>query len=511
MLVSISACQVQTETTGTDSQQPLADDSNASADMSGDALIAPDAPELLIRSSTGYLHFSWTDNHNESASEISEINLYRYNTRSNQETRMDVSIDTVDLHHTIAIKPHQVDWNNTRFRVEICNNSDCLSSYHVAIDDLLINAPATLQSQNPAYANSFGDDVALSSNGSLLAVASPLTGTVSIYMADEQKWTLLTALSSTLFTRQSGAKLKVAMSSNGDTIAIASAARAATPSIVVFDRIGNGWVETAIVQPEPNNISGLTWDTNSLQLQLAANGERMVFAVQAGNSSVNATTIQSRNNRIHVYDRQGTGWLGSARLSVEAQHQRLRSISGSPELEVVHAVSHQNGSLYLHTFGLTASGWLGQTPQQMQQVVPTYDTTVTSVNKGLNLVLSAWTYANNGTRAATALLMEQSGGVWSSTQGVIQAPIADPSAELRVATDGTGNALALGWQGSNQSSVIFYSSNEAIWQSLFELPGAFRLNRNLPYVQSIAISQDNSTAAIGTTSTGSGGMLTTLR
>lgn len=506
----LTACVVQTDTTDAAdaADTPLNDGAEVIGVLDNDTLIAPEAPTLSIQAAPGALNFAWQDHHNDAETSLSSISLYEYDFRSEQEVLIDATIDPATTQHTVAITSHQLAWDSISYRIEICSPDNCLSSLRMPIAELLIDSVTPITPDSAQFSNSFGDHLGLNATGNIAVVTSPAQASVVVLFNVANQWIQASTLTSSSFTQSAGADMYVTTSASGDTIAVASIANNAAPIITVFDRLGENWVETGSIAPIVSNSATQSWFTDSVVITLSDNGDRLAMA---SHSVVSANDASMNNNQhITIFDRGTTGWVTSANLSIPAQHTRLPSFSGSSQLDEVLILSAQTGSLYLHQYNLRPSGWVKSEQQFIGAIEVSIDAQIASAANASEIVIAGWDTENSG-RAAVAWRFAKTAGRFIATDSVRLPPVSVNSPTLRLAADASLSSIAIGWQAANSANIAFYGQRGQFWQHLFSVPDAFNLNRNLPLAQSLAISKDNSTAMVGTSNTGNGGLVSAFQ
>jgi len=504
--------ETETETeTETESNVVLADPNNIqiSNQLENDGLIAPVAPTLSILAAPGALRFVWKDKHNEETTELTKIALYQYDYRSDIETQIDATIETTDTQYTQTIGPHQLAWDSTSYRIELCTSDNCLSSMRMPIKDLLSNAVTPITPDNTQLSNSFGDHVALNATGNVAVITSPAQASAVVLFHVADRWIQASTLTSNQFATQTGATMRAALSASGDTIAIASIANNTKPNVVVFDRLGENWLESSSMLLNTSNTLAQNWYTDSLVIDLSDDGDRVAVAAHSVVSANNA--LNSGNNNVMIFDRGTTSWVNSATLSIPAQHTRLPAFSTSADIDRVFILSALTGSLYLNEYALSANSWGNTKPQFIGAISPTADNIVVSGSNATEIAIAGWEASSSSGRAPVVWRFQKLAGSWIASDSVKLPTTTAATASLRLAADSQLSSIAIGWQAANSANVAFYGQTPLGWQHYFSVPDAFNLNRNLALAQSVAISADNSTAFIGTSNTGNGGMVSAFR
>jgi len=453
--------------------------------LSDGGIAAPAAPTLSISATAGALNFTWVD-WRINAKDITATTLYEYNSHTEKETELKTDIEPGDLQFIYPIAPHRLAWNAISYRVEICSNDNCISSLRTPVRKLLAHSITGVTPSNSDIRPSFGDDLAINANGNVAVASSPITASAAVLLHNDQQWIQASTLTSEHFSAATDADMRVAVSASGDTVAIASAASTASPTIVIFDRLGENWIETALITAFETMAIAHHWDPSSLSLQLSDNGDRLVFAAHPRLQSVNK--INDKRNQVLVFDRTAFNWMRSATLTVPLQHTR-----------------------YLHEYSLSGGQWHESAPQILDAITPSIDTRVVSSHDLTHISLAAWERDSDTRRSAVGWKFEKRTAGWIAIDSIRMPPTVDQSARLRLASDAQLQSLAIGWQAQADANLSFYAVNEQHWQHQFSVPEGLDLQRALPFVQSIAVSANNSTALIGTTNTGTGGVVSSFR
>jgi len=473
-----------------------------------DGITAPSAPTLSISASAGALNFKWFD-WRTNAKATTTIKLYEYNEQTQQEKELDAEIAAGDLRFSLPVTPHRLAWDAINYRVEICSSDNCVSSNWVPVRSLLTQLLTTMTPSDQKLSYSFGDDLAINAIGNLAIASSPLAASAAVMMRNGKRWVQVSTLASDHFSKTPDSAMRVSVSSSGDTVAIASASSTSSPKIVIFDRLGENWIETASISPyEPVAIAE-QWDAASMSLQLSDNGDRLVFAAQPKGQSVNK--FDDRHNQVLVFDRSTIIWTLAARLSVPLQNTKLRATSASGDIGKIVTLSASNNSLYLHEYALLRGQWRESAPQRLEALTPSVDVQIISAQDGAQISVATWDLHSDSRRSPLAWKFEKRAAGWIAVDSIRLPPTGDRSAMLRLAGDASLLSLAVGWQAQTDANLAFYAMEDQRWQHQFSVPDSLNLNRRLPMVQSIAISANNSTTLIGTTNTGSGGVVTSFR
>lgn len=514
LALALCACVAEPTPTESNGQSnnsnstPLSDDSSTAL-LTDDGLIAPEAPTLKITATAGKLTFGWQHNIVDA---VQSISLYQYNQRTKTEKMLDATINSTAQQYELNTPVHQLAWDSNSFRVELCTNDNCLSSARVAIDGLMVHAVSAISPSDEQIRTGFADAIALNATGNISVVTNSAQRSASVFFRVNARWTEATRLFPQTPASNAPVTLKPVVSANGDTIAIASVTSNAAPIVTVFDRLGENWIESDTLRPEGQGSTTDTWNTQTLGLALSANGDRMAFGLQrttTGNVSFANTTA---NNRILVFDRNTVSWSPSATLMIPQTYLRSAAFTASANLDRIVALSTHQGQLHAHTFDRNNNAWQPSALFAINSIDSRYPGSVVSNGDATEIVVAGWESSSSAQRTPVAWRIKRDSTLnWSIADSVRLPPTYDQSATIRLSADRSLNSLAIGWQGVANADVAFYATANERWHHQFSAPAALYLDRALPMAQSLAISADNSTAMIGTTNTGAGGVVTVFQ
>jgi len=506
---SLSGCSMQadSELKSLENTNEVSSLNDADAALNDGAIVAPTAPTLSISATTGALNFKWFDLRTNVKSNT-RTTLFVYNKRTMQENELESDIQPDDLRYTLPITPHRLEWDAISYRVEICTIDNCVSSSRVPVKTLLSHALSAITPSDTDLSLSFADDLAINANGNVAIVSSPLSSSAGIFQHLDHRWVQISTLTSEQFSNATDSRLRVAISASGDTVAIASASTANSPVIVVFDRLAENWIQTAVITPFERAAVTEQWDTASLSLHLSDNGERIAFAAQPAQQSVNL--FDARRNQVLIFDRGAVNWTRTASLVVPRQHTRLDSISVSGGINKMLVLSVLRESLFLHEYSVDTGRWQETTSQILGAINPSADTQIVASHNAAQVSIAAWELEDNGRRSAVAWGFAKQASLWITYDSIRMPPTDNQSAKLRLAGDAQLQSLAVGWQAPTDANLALYAIKDQRWQHHITVPEDLNLSRRLPIAQSVAISADNSTVLVGTPNTGSGGVVTSF-
>jgi hypothetical protein len=223
----------------------------------------------------------------------------------------------------IPIAVHKQLWSTTRYRIEACNLAGCTRSNEVApTNDQMLDTIGYIKSSNTGSNDGLGTQVALSADGSTMAVSAPgedgpsnslpNSGAVYIYRRDGRKWAQEAMLKSSDGLRDTrlGAKApssyrNMGLSADGSTLAVAAPTRelaglANAGAVYVFKRAADSsWSEVAqfsASSPTTNDYFGQT-------VEIAADGT--YIKVSSRNPIGGDGTPEGRT---HIWRWDGSVW-----------------------------------------------------------------------------------------------------------------------------------------------------------------------------------------------------------
>ena len=198
------------------------------------------------------------------------------------ETVMD---GVTTLSTTIDIATYRVDWPNFLYRVEACNAGGCEAAAALSVADLMLAAigyfkasnPEGTQQRSPDLGDFFGASVALSRDGSTLAVGTPFEDSNAIFVNGDQSNN----------------------SANG------------SGAVYVFAENNGVWEQQAYLKA-PRSLTGLAFGA---ALALSADGSTLAIGATAdpgGATGVDGSLSDSgavASGAVYLYRRNGGSWL----------------------------------------------------------------------------------------------------------------------------------------------------------------------------------------------------------
>ena len=238
-----------------------------------DVADAPTVPNLKVSGSLKQLHFSWD------AVPADSIKLYVNDGSGLWKVSNPLPIATNATEYKLDISVHQIDWLKTRYYLEICRNTgnpQCAgsSANAVAIKDLMLNTIGYFKASNLGTDDEFGRSVALSADGSTLAVGAPYVNSSNLTNKAGQAYVFKRAIDGA-WTEEANIKASnpgaddqfgwsLALSADGNTLAVGAIGEdnidnltSDAGAVYVFKRSTDGigvWTEKAYLKASNSGV-----------------------------------------------------------------------------------------------------------------------------------------------------------------------------------------------------------------------------------------------------------------
>lgn len=242
---------------------------------------------------------------------------------------------------TRELSAHLADWVTTRYRVRGCAGEACSTTAELALLDLAATAGGYLKASNSEAADVFGTTIALSGDGSTLAIGAPgedggaggvgasqtsntrdSAGAVYVFRRDGTGWTQQAYLKAA--TPAAGARFgeSLALSRDGNTLAVGAPgfdthdlqrlpilpSTAPRGAVHVFARAAAGTWSAPVLITAANGEAGdgfgasVSLDSGGTLLAVGAPGEDGNAAARPDTNDTNAS------GAAYVFTRSGTTW-----------------------------------------------------------------------------------------------------------------------------------------------------------------------------------------------------------
>jgi hypothetical protein len=246
-----------------------------------------------------------------------------------------------------ALSLHLVDWATTRYRVAVCNARACIATTaELSVLDRIASAIGYLKASNTGAGDRFGAAIAMSADGTTLAVgaveedgngtgttgdptnnAASNAGAVYVFVRGTDGWTQQAYVKALNSGASDAFGQALALSADGSTLAVgapgedsstttinsvANNSAADSGAAYVFVRTGVTWTQQAYVKASNAGAN----DAFGVSVSLSADGATLAVGAPGEDSSttgVTATTTSSNNTAtnagaVYLFGRIGTGW-----------------------------------------------------------------------------------------------------------------------------------------------------------------------------------------------------------
>ena len=435
------------------SQYAVVVTNSAASVSSAAATLSVMTPPLATTLSVGFglkeLQFSWT-----ASSGTTSYRLMKSPDGGAAFTQVGADLPAGALQTTLGIAVHRENWAVEKFAMDACNLSSCSRSNQVAIAPGMLDAIGYFKASNPNSNDFFGQAVSLSGDGNTLAVGayaedSAATG-VNGNQADNSA---SNAGAVYVFTRVAGvwsqqAYLKasntgsndlfgtaVALTSDGNTLAVAAQGEASAAAgingdqtdnsatdasaVYVFTRTSGVWSQQAYLKS-----SNLEAGDRFQNIAISADGGTLAVGAPGEDSSATGVNGDQSDNlavdsgAIYVFTRSASTWSQQAYL-------KASNTGGSDLFGAALALSADGNTLAVDAVG--------------------EDSAATGIDgsQGNNAAL----------HSGAVYVFTRSGSTWSQ-QAYVKASNTD-------ANDSFGSALAISGDGNTLSAGAFGESSLA--------------------------------------------------
>jgi trimeric autotransporter adhesin len=352
---------------------------------------------------------------------------------------------------TVDLAPHLFDWASTRYRVLACGAVGCGASPEVAVIDRMLETIAALDAPVPGDTDKFGLAVALSADGSTLAVGAPDEDSNAVGIGGDE--------------------------ANDDATDAGA--------VHVFVRSGTGWVRQAYVKAS-NTAAG---DAFGRALALSTDGSTL--AVGAPGEDGTATD----SGAVYVFTRSGTTWT---------QQQRLKAAQSDASDAFGTAVSlaGDGGTLAASAPGEDGAPLAGEADNSLANSGAVY----VFERAGATWSQQAWVKASNARSGDTFGGPLPSGGV--NTAGGRSVALSADGQTLAVGANledgddggvqGTGGITQSGYASGNSGAVYVFARSGSVWTPQAYVKPA-TVGPGDQFGIAVALSADGGTLAVGAT------------
>jgi hypothetical protein len=293
--------------------------------ITDDDASAPAAPKAVMSSTYKHLHVDWTP--------VANATSYRLlKDASGNGTFAQVGTDLPASTHAYdfdVVVPKE-DWTHARYIVAACNSAGCTNSNAMSIEGLSAPLIGYLKDSEARENEAFGASVAISADGNTMAVgasyggasATSSTGSVSIFSRSGTSWTFVTKLVASNGDDYDAFGQVIALSADGSTLAVgapqessastdpADNTAGAAGAVYVFRRVTNSWAQSAYLKAStPQQYANF-----GASLAISADGS--VIAIGAPGET---TGLLYSHGAAYVFTRNASNWIQQSALAAPVQ------------------------------------------------------------------------------------------------------------------------------------------------------------------------------------------------
>ena len=457
----------------------------------------PPAPELMLDiQATKTLQFSW-----DTVEGATSYQLLENPDGQSGFSEIASLPETENEYPHIVFLPQRL---NASYILEACNSAGCEPSFSVAVTGHLSDAVGYFKASNTEEGDSFGSNVALSADGSTLAVGSSgeestsaeingaqddndgiNRGAVYVFVRSATEaggqWQQQAYIKPTQSANHRYFGNAITLSENGNTLAVGGQN---WDGVSVFSRAGSDWTEKNVLKPD-SGFSGIKAFGYSLALSL--DGDTLAIGARREGQPFGEGSLYGRG-AAYVFTRDESGWREQAFL------KPLNDPQIDNDLAYVGEAVSLSGDGNVLVVG-----------------APGYNLPVSGVQATLNRAGAAYTFVRNDD------------GSWSSPQRLI-APNADAKDEfggsVALAADGLTLAVGAAREQSNATGVDgdqdnnSYDGSGAVYiftriesEDTWSLQSYLKADMTdfASFGSSVALNDDGSVLAVGAKEKSSGG------
>jgi trimeric autotransporter adhesin len=266
----------------------------------------PSAPALALAADIKQLLFTWP-----AVTSATSYQLFRDPDGAQGFSRVGSQLGASATSTSLDVVLYRHDWMRARYRLDACNANGCSSSTVQSALPAMLDAIGYFKSFNTGEADVFGSAVALSADGTVLAIGAPgegsSAGAVYVFTRIGGSWAQQPSTAQRHHIRASNTEAgdnfgtAVALSADGNTLAIGASGEDSSGAAYVFTRTGTSWTQQSSIKasnPETNDLFGSA-------LALSADGNTLAVTAPGDDSDAGA---------VYVFTRTTASWTQQARV-----------------------------------------------------------------------------------------------------------------------------------------------------------------------------------------------------
>ncbi len=372
------------------------------------------------------------------------------------------------------ISVHTFNWN-ARYQVQACNSNGCTTSSTLAASDALLQTIGYLKASNTGTGDAFGWSIALSDDGNTLAVGAPFedsstagnpasngatdSGAVYIFAKSGNGWIQQTYLKAQTVVAGANFGGSVALSSNGNTLAVGAALEnSSAGGAYVFTRNNGTWSQPTRIQASNSYANAyfgwsITLSDDGTTLAVGSPGESSSVSNVAANNHAASNAGAVYTYRYNAGSWGNQGYLKAGTIAADDHFGAAVALSGSGATLAVGAPYKSGGVGRTYVFRYTSSWGSAATLAASNGASgDNFGATVALNTTGDTLAVGAPFKASNGANAGAAYVF--SGNNWSQETYLRGTNTeVDDDFGSALALSGDGNTLAVGAIGEKSSAT----------------------------------------------------------
>ncbi|MDH5426340.1 MAG: FG-GAP repeat protein [Gammaproteobacteria bacterium] len=240
-----------------------------------------------------------------------------------------VGPDITGTSSNLEIAVHRHNWPNARYLVQACNSSGCIDSNEVNTLGSVLSAIGYIKASNTGENDEFGAALALSDDGSTLAVGAAMengddsgsfdsAGAVYVYSNSGGSWSQQAYLKGDNTGQGDLFGTSVALSADGNTLVVGAVGESSIATgvggdennndafragaVYVFSRSGSAWSQQAYIKA--SNTQGNDYFGKSVALSNDGN----TLAVGADWEDADDSGSYIHSGAVYIFSRSGSAW-----------------------------------------------------------------------------------------------------------------------------------------------------------------------------------------------------------
>ena len=254
----------------------------------------------------------------------------------------DLDATTTNFDHSVALYARV----NAMYVVQSCNDQGCVDSAPLIVNGTLVDAIGYFKASNTGEGDSFGFAVALSSDGSTLAVGAPRessaatglngdqaddsalhAGAVYLFARENRLWQQQAYIKASNAGRSDNFGYTISLSADGNTLAVGAPGEDSgltdAGAVYTFVRSNNAWQEQAIIQASNRGFT----DRFGFAISLSADGNTLAVGTPSEDSTATGVNgnqgsdLANSTGAAYVFVRDGGLWQQQAYIKASNSEQ----------------------------------------------------------------------------------------------------------------------------------------------------------------------------------------------